>query len=140
SIDSFFDVFVEITTDGGATWQPVHCNGVTGTFLNPTSLPGANPKVYDTEMVSLDLSGGTLPPGMNPRASPTRASHGHAESRSLGGGQFRIDSFFDVFVELSVEGGATWMPAPQSTRLILGTPQPTAVRVSTWGAIKSYYR
>jgi hypothetical protein len=140
-ISSFFDVFVELSTDGGATWVPKAAPGAPGlTKMTPTTPPGANPQGFDTEMLSLDISGGTLPAGMKVRESPTRASVGHTDDTSLGGGLFRIDSFFDVFVELSLDNGLTWVPALQPTRLLLGTGNPTAVRVSTWGAVKAYYR
>jgi hypothetical protein len=36
---------------------------------------------------------------------------------------FHIDSFFDVFTELSVDGGATWIPSSGATRLTL-VPEP----------------
>ncbi|HEY6194715.1 MAG TPA: hypothetical protein VI504_06690 [Candidatus Eisenbacteria bacterium] len=139
-IDSFFDVFVEISLDGGATWVPKSASGHERSNLTPTSPPASNPRTFDTEMVQLDISGGTLPAGMMLRESPTIASTGKTTDTSLGGGQFKIDSFFDVFVELSTDGGQTWMPASQPTRETLGTGQPTSVRVSTWGAVKSFYR
>ena len=50
-------------------------------------------------------------------------------------GPYHIDSFFDVFTELSVDGGATWIPNSQpsafgedgSTRLVLGIPEPASL-------------
>jgi hypothetical protein len=137
NIDSFFDVFFDITLDGGATWQPKHASGHGLSQLVPTlAIPA---RQFDTEMLALSISGGDLPGGFSVRESPSRASTGHTQDTPSGGG-FQIDSFFDVFVELSVDGGVSWMPALQSTRLQLGTPAPTAVRSSTWGALKSFYR
>ena len=140
-INSFFDVFVEVSTDGGATWAPKAAAGIPGLMkLTPTTPPGSNPRGFDTEMLSLSLSGGTLPLGIMVRESPSRASVGHTDDTSLGGGLFKIDSFFDIFVEMSLDGGATWVPSLQPSRLLLGTGNPTPVRVSTWGAVKSIYR
>jgi hypothetical protein len=141
TISSFFDVFVEVSLNGGATWAPKAAPGAPGlTQLTLTTPPGSNPRGFDTEMLSLDISGGTLPAGMRVRESPSRASVGHTDDTSLGGGLFKIDSFFDVFVELSLDNGVTWVPSLQPTRLLLGTGNPTAVRVSTWGEVKAYYR
>jgi len=56
---------------------------------------------FQTEMLSLDLSGG----GVTIRESPTLPSLGQTGIAGIGGGLYRIDSFFDVFTELSVDGG-----------------------------------
>jgi hypothetical protein len=63
---------------------------------------------YDTEMLQLDISGGSLPPGMLLRESPTLASTGKTAISPTVGGGYIIDSFFDVFTELSMNGGQTW--------------------------------
>ena len=39
------------------------------------------------------------------RESPTQPSTGEVTITDLGGGNFQIDSFFDIFTELSVNGG-----------------------------------
>jgi hypothetical protein len=141
TIHSSFDVFVEVSLDGGATWAPKATPGIPATMtMNLSTPPGSNPLGFDAELLSLNISGGTLPLGMLVRESPTLASVGHTDETSLGGGQFRIDSFFDIFVELSLDGGQTWVPSNQPTRLLLGTGNPTAVRASTWGAVKAIYR
>jgi hypothetical protein len=64
---------------------------------------------YDTELLQLDIAGGTLPPGMLIRESPTLASTGKTAISPAPGGGFVIDSFFDVFTELSTDGGQTWL-------------------------------
>ena len=62
---------------------------------------------FNTEMLQLNLSGG----GILVRESPTLASTGQTTIADLGGGSFRIDSFFDVFTELSLDGGRNWSPS-----------------------------
>ena len=66
---------------------------------------------YDTELLQLDISGGNLPPGMLLRESPTLASTGKTAISPASGGGFVIDSFFDVFTELSTDGGGSWTPS-----------------------------
>ena len=191
-INSFFDVFTELSVDGGATWTPadgsirleakilpsvslfnppsafprgiavadidqdglsdfrVNNNGlptvaitppvgssVTHSFLWDTeiNLPGVNGIVrnapgtvyiththdegstqfFDTEMLQLDISGGTLPSGTMIRESPSKQSVGRTSIRSLPSGQYEVSSFFDIFTELSVDGGSTWTPRSPAT-------------------------
>lgn len=60
---------------------------------------------YNTEMLALDILG----PGFMLRESPTLASTGFTESK-FEGGVWYVQSFFDVYMELSMDGGATWIP------------------------------
>jgi hypothetical protein len=85
---------------------------------------------FDTEMLSMNLSGG--PFGSMIRESPTLASTGHTDITDLGGGMYRIDSFFDVFTELSVDGGQTWIPTNNGPAHVVlqevgAVPAPAAV-------------
>jgi hypothetical protein len=64
---------------------------------------------YDTEMLQLNITGGNLPAGMMIRESPTLASTGKTAISPATGGGYIIDSFFDVFTELSTDGGQTWL-------------------------------
>jgi len=99
-------------------------------------------RYFDTEMLQLDLSGGALPSGALVRESPTLASYGQTSIEDLGGGKFRIDSFFDVFFELSLDGGVNWVPGLNGPgRMTLTGPGcPTPTRRSSWGRVKITYR
>jgi hypothetical protein len=135
-----FDAVVDctISVNGGASvpaTAPAHVT--TLDRYNHTSGPT---RFFDTEMLQLDISG--LPGGMLLRESPTIASPGQTTVQDLGGGNFRIDSFFDVFTELSIDGGATWIPCstcPGHTTLI-GQGCPTPSRSGSWGHVKVIYR
>ncbi len=84
---------------------------------------------FSTEMLSLDITG-VVPMGglYRIRESPTLASLGQTTVTDIGGGLFRIDSFYDVFTELSLDGGATWSPSLGSNRLELNpVPEPSSV-------------
>ena len=106
------------TLSGGAVYNgPVHASGGFGTvetivFGKIGNVTGT----FQTEMLSLNLSGTV--PGLGAfmiRESPTRQSTGQVtitQPPALGG-LYQIDSFFDVFTELSTDGGATWMPGTQ---------------------------
>ncbi len=83
---------------------------------------------FDTEMLQLDLTGQIQLPGSSAplnvtlRESPTRASTGRTSIRALGNGNYHIDSFFDVFTELTVDGGQTWTPSTTSAGVELTAP------------------
>jgi hypothetical protein len=72
------------------------------------------------------------------RESPTRPSLGKTSITDIGppgsdpnpDNGYHIDSFFDVFTELSVDGGQTWIPKAGSrgTRVNLGgVPEPASI-------------
>ena len=79
--------------------------------FNPTESSGSL-RVYDTEMLALDISGNV--PNLLIRESPTLHSLGQTKITDLGAGNgFQIDSFFDIFTELSLDGGANWIESDQ---------------------------
>ena len=98
---------------------------VFGRTANPTT--GS----FNTEMLSMELS------GVNPfdpagplfmvRESPTLQSLGQTDITDIGGGLFRIDSFFDVHTELSIDGGATWMPSTNGAGHVVLVPEPSSM-------------
>jgi hypothetical protein len=96
----------------------------------------------DIELLQLDISGGTLLPGLLIRESPTMISPGSATITDLGGGSFHIDGFFYVVAELSLDNGQTWASSNSPGRVDLGPDPlgPTRTRASTWGALKLLYR
>jgi hypothetical protein len=111
-------VRTELSTDAGASFQ--HVSVPANVAVQVTA--DASGMNFNTEMLSLDLSGGGLPGGVMVRESPTLASTGATSIQDLGDGLFRIDSFFDVFTELSTDGGASWQPANSAAHGILKAP------------------
>jgi len=77
---------------------------------------------FQTEMVSMSLTGdlGGLP--IEIRESPQMSSLGATTITDLGGGLYQIDSFFDVFTEISIDGSGTWIPSTEATRVELVQP------------------
>jgi hypothetical protein len=109
----------QLSTDGGQTFQPVRApatctvrNGWVRTF-NLCSF-------FDTEMLQLDIAGGDLPAGVMIRESPTKVSQGGI-SITTGSG-YMISSFFDIFTEVSTDGGESWSPATSGPGHLLDTP------------------
>jgi hypothetical protein len=99
-----------LSQNGGASYQPVRANAaVSVNVQSRSSSSGAG--IFDTEMLSLNLSGGGLPAGIMIRESPTLPSRGGLQMAQNADGTYAASSFFDVFTELSADGGQTWLPA-----------------------------
>lgn len=105
---SFFDVFADLSVDPGT---------------------GDQIRTFNTEMLQLDLAGGDATGSYMLRESPTKVSTGKTQIReSPTLGVFHIDSFFDVFTELSIDGGQTWIPADGALRIeVMPTPGAAAL-------------
>ncbi len=85
---------------------------------------------FATEMLALDLIGGPV----RVRESPTLASTGQTTITDIGGGQYRIDSFFDIFTELSLDDGQTWIPSLEPTHVdLMGVPEPATFALIGFG-------
>ena len=135
-VDSFFDIFTEISLEVPGSTTAIRESPTRqsiGFTDNSSSLP-PDQRAIDTEMLQLDLSGGTMPPGVMIRESPTKQSLGRTSITDIGGGQFQIHSFFDVFTELSIDGGQTWTPASGPLHLT-GVPEPSSVALAALGLL-----
>jgi len=91
-------------TDLGATNAERYYRSTTQTNLPDYSL-------YDAELLQLDILTGGARPGVMIRESPTLPSLGVTRIEPQPDGPFVISSFFDVFTELSLNNGITWLPA-----------------------------
>ncbi len=123
-----------ISFNSGANFSPFLTTGLNGT-LAITFVNQVGPtRFFDTEMLQLDITGGTFPGGCVMRESPTRASLGPTTITDMGAGVFRIDSFFDIFTELSLDNGQSWHPGNQSGRHQL-MPEPASLAALGLGAL-----
>jgi len=90
--------------------------------------------IFDAEIVSMNLSGQVDGLDLWIRESPALPSLGGTSITDLGGGLYDIESFFDVFTELSVDGGDAWIPATGSIRMELMIPEPATIAMLGLGA------
>jgi hypothetical protein len=122
--EDFTSTLSALVNVNGSPFQPSSGSGPeqTLTFGKVGNVTGT----FNSEMTLLNLSGSSPFGPFMIRESPTLATLGQTSITNLGGGQFHIDSFFDVFTELSVDGGATWIPSSGSDRFTL-MPEPGAL-------------
>jgi hypothetical protein len=103
---------------------PMTANGRVQTIAygkGPANVTGQ----FQTEMLAMNLIGTG---GSMIRESPTLASLGQTKITDIGGGLYHIDSFFDVFTELSLDGGASWIPSAGPAHVNLtGVPEPGTI-------------
>jgi hypothetical protein len=143
--NSFFDIFTEVSLDGGGTFAPMTVLSAPTAVQMTSAGAGGGTRSFDTEMLQLNISGGTLPPGVMIRESPTRASTGRHSATDVSGGTYQIDSFFDIFTELSVDGGQTWMLAVDtqggaSPMHMVLTPEPATMTLLGLGSLVALIR
>lgn len=130
-MSGFFDIFTEISLDGGSNWSQTE-----GPFTMEFDTLAAMPVscctnfTFDTTIFFMNLSG--MGGAFMIRESPTLASPGHVtvlKSACVDGScDTQVDSFFDVFTELSLDGGTTWNPATGSTQMeVSSVPLPAGI-------------
>jgi hypothetical protein len=119
----------DVSINGGPL-TPISLSGPVQVFLSGYTT-GDIGGPFNTQMLSLTLQSAS---GILLQENPTQSSTGQTTITDLGSGKFRIDSFFDVFTELSLDGGKTFIPSVGSTRVNLtNTPLPGALPLFATG-------
>jgi hypothetical protein len=88
---------------------------------------------FPAEVLSLDAGAAGFPLVLL-RESPTLSSMGEVTVTDLGGGTWTIDSFFDVFTDLSPDDGASWLPDATAHHLVL-LPEPATLSLLAMGGL-----
>jgi hypothetical protein len=142
-VESIFDVnydFDWIFDDNGSISTGSGHGTAAGSrlYVGGLSYDAVGAAIYDTELLELRLAGlNGLPPGVPSiilRESPTKESKGQTSIKTVPVHLFSIDSFYDVFTELSIDGGQTWYPASSLFHLE-SVPEPSACALATSGLI-----
>jgi hypothetical protein len=127
-IDSFFDIYAQSYFDGYGTF-PIEATPNVSINVNYTGQTGT----FQTEILSMDIFGNTPMGQIIIRESPYVHSYGQTIIQDLGGGGgggggYQIDSFFDIYTELSVDGGYSWLPCDMPMHLDLEpVPEPSTI-------------
>jgi hypothetical protein len=153
--NSFFDVFAEVAfcqpmpVSGSSNLNgmvTVHGNSSSGAFSVTAPATFAisfdhtedNTNFYNTEMLGLDMYGTGMPSNIRLRESPIHASTGKTTVTDIGGGEWVVESFFDVYTELSVDNGMAWQPAqsgPSHLEFYDNSPVINIPTLTEWGLI-----
>jgi hypothetical protein len=111
---------MQVSADG-LNWFPVAASGPASVTISNTTPVGIIPSTFNMEVLLLNLTGSSPFGTIMLRESPTKQSLGrHTIAPDPRG--YRISSFFDVFTELSTDGGETWHPANRSIRVLASMP------------------
>lgn len=121
-------VFGVVRINGGPP-MPMTGQGPVSVLVHGHGPAGWQTGTFDTEMLSMSLTAG---PALI-RESPTLPSIGKTTITDIGGGMYHIDSFFDVFTELSIDGGASWMPDVNGPAHVTLIPEPSTVTLLAIG-------
>ena len=89
---------------------------------------------FDTEIISMSLTGSIGGLDVEIHDSPTESSMGEATIVDLGGGLWQIDSFFDVYTELSMDGGQFYADTAGPGHMEL-CPEPATLGLLALGAL-----
>src|ERR1019366_8471085 len=77
----------QISMNGGASFTPFSAPANVAVQVNSRAdLDTGNTRFFETEMLSLNLTGGTLPGGIMMRESPSKASLGRTSARTTASG------------------------------------------------------
>jgi hypothetical protein len=125
-----FPTFLEFqySRDGGKTFQDARAPAETQVRISVDTAevhpePKFQVRFFNTELLSMNVAGGTLAPGVMIRESPTKASLGKHRIREIDGG-FMVSSSFEVFLEVSIDGGQIWSPALAPAHVDYSSPAP----------------
>jgi len=135
TFDSIFNANVEL----GFGSVPIELTGPVTTVVH--SKTGNTTETFDIEIVAMSLTGDVGGMPVEIRESPSQPSLGQTTITDLGGTSWQIDSFFDVFTEISVDDGP-FMPAANAGQMVLMlADDPIPVEsTSTWRVMKQSYR
>jgi hypothetical protein len=88
---------------------------------------------FNTQMTSMDLTGTILGNPVEIMLDPANPTTGQTSITSVGGGLYQITSFFDVFTELSLDGGNTFIPQNNGPSVVNLEPLPEPTSISLLG-------
>ena len=94
---------------------------------------GLTTGTFTADIISANCTGSIGPITGIIRENPTLASTGQIEITDIGGGNYNIDSFFDIFTELSLDGGAFSPDANAPHHMVL-VPEPATLMLLVAGA------
>lgn len=135
---SFITFTCDFEADYSNSGPPVHISCPATCTMKVTYLSNyGTTRNFDTEILQLDIAGGSLPSDVIFRESPVLQSKGELSITPLGL-YYKTHSFFDLHMEVSLTNGADWLPSDPSliSRIDLQDGVQAAIpTLSEWGLI-----
>jgi hypothetical protein len=124
NVDQTANLFVNNSGSPGAFISPISMTGQADiTFFNRGTL--SDPGTFDALLTSLDVSGSftglTGTHTVMAMLNPLLPSTGVTTVQQLSSNTWQVSSFFDVFAELSIDGGP-FVPGPERTASLAPEP------------------
>ncbi len=120
-----FDVtLTALATAGGGIWVPISFTGPLTAMVFGKA--GMTTGTFIAEITSVACTGSIGPVSGIIRESPNLATMGQFSIVDLGGGLYEIDSFFDLYTELSVLGGP-FVPDSNGPHHMVLVPEPATL-------------
>jgi hypothetical protein len=135
-------VTCNISSDG-TTFIPAQATGTAVVRIDNTNAPWGDATVYNTELLTLAVSGTSGNGPFYLRESPTKASTGKHIVEPAGAAAYKIGSSFDVSLENGFSNGLVWKPANRPIRIdlivpVCGPPGPLNAAISGSSVILSW--
>lgn len=132
NVDSFFDIAYSFSSGGD-----FHVDSFfdISTELSITGTENTNGRQeFDTEILSMSLTGGYSDTQL--RLGSGR-HHGHVTVLKLSDTQYQVDSFFDIWTEISLDDGQNWYGAnePLHFELTNIVPEPATMGLLALGSL-----
>ena len=118
---------MDVSTDGGYSWTPTTASVSGGALATTHDHDAGGVSYYKEEMMWFSTS---YFRGIWLRESPSIPSPGQTTIEHEQDGSYEISSFFDIFVEISLDGGQFWSQPVNNTPLrvtIDPLPEPSSL-------------
>jgi len=96
---------------------------------------GLTTGTWSAEILSVDCTGTFMTYTAMLRENASAASTGSITVTDIGGGLYHIDSFFDIYTELSVDGGQSWLPDIEAPHHMVLMPEPASLSLLALGGL-----
>ena len=124
----------------------LNSGGSPGAFQGPLSIPGTADFTYfgrslttplgtfTAQITSFDFAGTFEGHAFEVTLNTADTSTGQTTINELGVGQYQINSFFDIFAEVSLNGGP-FVPGQEQTLDLTGLPEPGSAGLAGFGLL-----
>lgn len=128
--ESFNSELSGLASIGGSPFVPINLTGPVEVEL--IGHTGQTTGTWNTQMLSMDMTGTVMGNSVAITLDPNNPTTGQTSVMAAGGGLYNVSSFFDVFTDLSINGGPV-APASGYTEVDL-VPEPASLSLLGVGA------